>query len=53
MAFMEHILNTIVTKMIEASANPSKPNFNHYLFETLTLSIRCVPNTYVEQKEEG
>ena len=39
-AFMEHILNTIVTKMIEASGNPSKPNFNHYLFETLTLSIR-------------
>jgi len=42
MAFMEHILNTIVTKMIEASANPSKPNFNHYLFETLTLSIRIM-----------
>lgn len=42
MAFMEHILNTIVTKMIEASGNPSKPNFNHYLFETLTLSIRIM-----------
>jgi len=41
-AFMEHILNTIVTKMIEASGNPSKPNFNHYLFETLTLSIRIM-----------
>jgi len=41
-AFMEIILNTLVQKMIQASGNPSKPNFNHYLFETLTLSIRIM-----------
>jgi len=41
-AYMEHILNTIVRKMIEVSGNPSKPNFNHYLFENLTLSIRIM-----------
>ncbi|XP_039293224.1 LOW QUALITY PROTEIN: exportin-2 [Nilaparvata lugens] len=32
-----------LTEMLKAvSRNPSKPHFNHYLFETLVLSIRIV-----------
>lgn len=34
------ILPKLTEKVTQVSKNPSKPNFNHYLFETLSLSIR-------------
>uniref|UniRef100_A0A0A9WHR6 Exportin-2 n=1 Tax=Lygus hesperus TaxID=30085 RepID=A0A0A9WHR6_LYGHE len=40
--FLGEILPTLTQKMMEAAKNPKKPHFNHYLFETLVLSIRIV-----------
>nr|SZF06440.1 exportin-2 [Psoroptes ovis] len=34
------LLPKLAEKITLVSKNPSKPNFNHYLFETLSLSIR-------------
>lgn len=40
------LLGELLPKLTEilraVSRNPSKPHFNHYLFETLTLSVRIV-----------
>ncbi|XP_043215299.1 exportin-2-like isoform X2 [Amphibalanus amphitrite] len=36
------LLPTLTTILAQVSKNPSKPHFNHYLFETLALSIRVV-----------
>lgn len=38
--FFEPVVQKLTTKLAEVAKNPSKPNFNHYLFETLSLSIR-------------
>lgn len=38
--FFEPVVQKLTTKLTEVAKNPSKPNFNHYLFETLSLSIR-------------
>jgi exportin-2 (importin alpha re-exporter) len=51
-------LDTIIAKLIELlnaiSKNPSKPNFNHYLFETFGILIRTVcaiSPSYIEKFE--
>ena len=36
------LLPTLTNILTQVSKNPSKPHFNHYLFETLALSIRSV-----------
>ncbi|XP_037068726.1 exportin-2-like [Pollicipes pollicipes] len=36
------LLPTLTGILTQVSKNPSKPHFNHYLFETLALSIRVV-----------
>lgn len=38
--FLKVILDSLTAKLNEVAKNPSKPNFNHYLFETITISIR-------------
>lgn len=38
--FLKHILDNLTAKLNEVTKNPSKPNFNHYLFETITICIR-------------
>ena len=40
--YLAHLLPVLVTKLQSAAKNPTKPHFNHYLFETLSLSIRIV-----------
>lgn len=40
--FLGDLLPKLTTKLSLVSRNPSKPHFNHYLFETLGLSIRIV-----------
>lgn len=36
------LLPKLTQKLQEVTKNPSKPHFNHYLFETFSLSIRYV-----------
>lgn len=38
--YLPTVLPSLTGKLIQASKNPSKPHFNHFLFETLSLSIR-------------
>uniref|UniRef100_A0A2R5LMM5 Exportin-2 n=1 Tax=Ornithodoros turicata TaxID=34597 RepID=A0A2R5LMM5_9ACAR len=38
--YLPTVLPGLTTKLAEVSRNPSKPHFNHFLFETLSLSIR-------------
>lgn len=40
--FLGELLPKLTEKLTIASRNPSKPHFNHYLFETLSLSIKIV-----------
>ncbi|KAK7791230.1 hypothetical protein R5R35_001387 [Gryllus longicercus] len=40
--FLGDLLPKLTTKLALVARNPSKPHFNHYLFETLSLSIRIV-----------
>ena len=42
MPFLAHLLPVLTMKLQEAAKNPTKPHFNHYLFETLCLSIKIV-----------
>ena len=49
-------LDTIIAKLVvllnSISKNPSKPNFNHYLFETFGILIKAVciaNNAYIER----
>lgn len=42
MPFLSHLLPVLTMKLQEAAKNPTKPHFNHYLFETLCLSIKIV-----------
>lgn len=36
------ILSKLTQRLSMAARNPSKPHFNHYLFETLSLAIHIV-----------
>ncbi|KAL3215336.1 hypothetical protein MRX96_006601 [Rhipicephalus microplus] len=38
--YLSQLLPLLTGKLVQASKNPSKPHFNHFLFETLSLSIR-------------
>ncbi|CAL1277563.1 unnamed protein product [Larinioides sclopetarius] len=42
--FLEALLPKLTLKLNEVSKNPSRPHFNHYLFETLSLAIRITCN---------
>jgi exportin-2 (importin alpha re-exporter) len=54
--FMKDMLPKLMDILVIAARNPSKPHFNHYMFETLCLCIRiiCKQNPgAVEQFEAG
>lgn len=38
--FLVDLLPKLTEELAIVSRNPSRPNFNHYLFETLSLSIK-------------
>ncbi|KFM61402.1 Exportin-2, partial [Stegodyphus mimosarum] len=40
--FLGDLLPKLTLKLSQVSKNPSKPHFNHYLFETFSLSVRIV-----------
>merc|ERR1711962_701181 len=40
--YLAHLLPVLTQKLQQAAKNPTKPHFNHYLFEALCLSIRIV-----------
>lgn len=40
--FLADLLPKLTEKLELVAKNPSKPHFNHYLFETISLSIRIV-----------
>jgi len=51
---MGHMLPKLTGILMSVSKNPTKPHFNHYLFESLSLAVRvlCKSNPqYVEQFE--
>jgi len=51
---MSHVLPKLVEILMMVARNPSKPHFNHYLFESLSLCIRimCTNNPqFVSQFE--
>ncbi|XP_029678956.1 exportin-2 [Formica exsecta] len=48
MPFLAQLLPKLTEKLAIVSRNPSRPNFNHYLFETLSLSIKIVCKTNPE-----
>ncbi|XP_057340091.1 exportin-2 [Microplitis mediator] len=40
--YLGELLPKLTEKLTIVAGNPSRPNFNHFLFETLSLSIRIV-----------
>ncbi|OQR80334.1 exportin-2-like [Tropilaelaps mercedesae] len=40
--YLGTLLPALTNKLMAVSKNPSKPHFNHYLFETLCLSVKLV-----------
>ena len=42
MSFLATCIPVLTQKLELAAKNPTKPHFNHYLFEALSLSIRIV-----------
>ncbi|XP_074106561.1 chromosome segregation 1 [Cotesia typhae] len=40
--YLGELLPKLTEKLTVVAGNPSRPNFNHFLFETLSLSIRIV-----------
>ena len=42
MPYLPHVLPVLTQKLEAAAKNPTKPHYNHYLWETLCLSIRIV-----------
>ena len=40
--YLSQLLPTLTEKVAQAAKNPTRPHYNHYLFETLGLSIRIV-----------
>ncbi|KAG5308621.1 XPO2 protein, partial [Pseudoatta argentina] len=46
--YLANLLPKLTEKLAIVSRNPSRPNFNHYLFETLSLSIKIVCKTNPE-----
>lgn len=40
MPYIPTIVSELCQKLVEVSKNPSKPHFNHYLFESLSICIK-------------
>jgi len=40
--YLAHLLPPLTTKLAQAAKNPTRPHYNHYLFESLSLAIRIV-----------
>jgi len=40
--YLAHLLPPLTSKLAQAAKNPTRPHYNHYLFESLSLSIRIV-----------
>ena len=40
--YLSTLLTALTQKLQLAAKNPTKPHYNHYLFESLSLSIRIV-----------
>lgn len=40
--YLGTLLPALTSRLMAVSKNPSKPHFNHYLFETLCLSVKIV-----------
>ncbi|CAF5072985.1 unnamed protein product, partial [Rotaria magnacalcarata] len=38
--YLSQLMDKLVLILRRSSRNPNKPNFNHYLFETITVLIR-------------
>ena len=43
--YLATLLPVLTQKLQEAAKNPTRPHYNHYLFESLSLSIRIVCNS--------
>jgi len=43
--YLAHLLPPLTAKLSQAAKNPTRPHYNHYLFESLSLSIRIVCKT--------
>jgi len=43
--FLAQLLPPLTNKLTQAAKNPTRPHYNHYLFESLSLSIRIVCKT--------
>jgi len=42
--FLNPILTQLNTKLMQVCKNPSKPHFNHYLFESIAISLQIALN---------
>ena len=42
MPYLAHLLPPLTNKLAQAAKNPTRPHYNHYLFESLSLAIRIV-----------
>ena len=42
MPYLGDLLPSLTQKLTEAAKNPTKPHYNHYLFESLSISIKIV-----------
>lgn len=53
--FSDTLLNELAAKLAEVSQNPSKPHFNHYLFECICCIIKntCQTNQHLAEKFEN
>jgi len=40
--YLAHLLPPLTSKLALAAKNPTRPHYNHYLFESLSLAIRIV-----------
>merc|ERR550519_3060993 len=43
--YLAHLLPPLTARLAQAAKNPTRPHYNHYLFESLSLSIRIVCKT--------
>lgn len=51
--FLPNIFPRLAAKLVRVAQNPSKPYFNHYLFETFALTIRigCSSDKHTERAQ--
>ena len=46
--FLADLLPKLTETLTIIARNPSRPNFNHYLFETLSISIKLVLYIFIK-----